>query len=158
MPQCDNNIQCWCVILILTLTTCSTWQWQWQPPCHTTFTCCCPHPLVLCSRCISGTTYNIFIFYKVQGNWSLKRAVATSRVYHGYTPGYWRLIHTCTHDDGSLPMPWIWVWSRVPSLVPIPIPMAGIPMGYKQGGSAEGEGYTLVKTGYGWVVSEMIRY
>ena len=63
------------------------------------------------------------------------------RVYHGYTPRYWRLTHTHTHD-GSVPVAQVQVWSQVPSLVPVPIPAAGIPVGYKQGGRAKGEGYT----------------
>ena len=60
----------------------------------------------------------------------------TSRVHHGYTPGYWRLTHTHTRD-GSVPTLRVQVWSRVPSLVPIPVPAAGIPMGYGPGGWAE---------------------
>ena len=62
--------------------------------------------------------------------------MGASRVHHGYTPGYWRQTHTRT-CDGSVPAPWVRVWSRVPSLVPIPVPAAGIPVGDEQGGRAK---------------------
>ena len=55
------------------------------------------------------------------------------RVHHGYTPGYWGLTRTRTHD-GSVPAPRVRVWSQVPSLVPVPVPVVGIPVGYEQEG------------------------
>ena len=58
------------------------------------------------------------------------------RVHHGYTPGYWGLTRTRTRD-GSVPVPRVRVWSQVPSLVPVPVPAAGIPVGYEQGGRAK---------------------
>ena len=62
--------------------------------------------------------------------------LATFRVHHGYTPGYWRQTRTRTRD-GSVPAPRVRVWSRVPSLVPVPVPAAGIPVGDEQGGRAK---------------------
>ena len=56
------------------------------------------------------------------------------RVHHGHTPRYQRQTQIC---DGSVPAPWVWVWSRVPSLVPVPVPAAGIPVEYEQGGRAK---------------------
>ena len=59
-----------------------------------------------------------------------------TRVHHRYTPGYQRQTHTCT-CNGSVPTPWVRVWSWVPSLVPVPVPTAGIPVGDEQGGRAK---------------------
>ena len=58
------------------------------------------------------------------------------RVHHRYTPRYQRQTRTCTRN-GSVPAPRVWVWSRVPSLVPVPVPAAGIPVEYEQGGRAK---------------------
>ena len=66
----------------------------------------------------------------------MKRHNVLNRVHHGYTPGYRRQTHTCTRN-GSVPAPRVWVWSRVPSLVPVPVPAAGIPVEYEQGGRAK---------------------
>ena len=58
------------------------------------------------------------------------------RIHHRYTTRYQRQTRIHTHD-GSVPAPWVQVWSQVPSLVPIPIPTAGIPMEYEQGGKVK---------------------
>ena len=64
------------------------------------------------------------------------KSCLTNRVHHRYTPGYRRQTHTHTRD-GSVPALRVRVWSWVPSLVPIPVPAVGIPVGYEQGGRAK---------------------
>ena len=63
-------------------------------------------------------------------------SACVDRVHHGYTPGYRRQTRTRTRN-GSVPAPRVWVWSQVPSLVSIPVPAAGIPVGDEQGGRAK---------------------
>ena len=68
--------------------------------------------------------------------WDLVVGLKIHRIYHGYTPRYWR--QTCTHiHDRSVPVSWVQVWSQVLSLVPTPIPVAVIPVGYEQEGGAK---------------------
>ena len=64
------------------------------------------------------------------------RGCARARVHHRYIPGYWRQTRTRTHNR-SVPALQVQVWSWVPSLVPVPVPAVGIPVGDEQGGRAK---------------------